>query len=586
MTKKSPTNLEKSPRLFFLEITFILLLIGITARLFYWQVIKGSSLKTIADNQYQRMLHSSPERGKIFTSQGYALVDNQEVYRLFLEPYLLDQDPAQITQQLLPIILQDDQTYQESTQSAQKQEIEDDYQSNLLAKLGRQDAKWISLVSKISADAKNQIQTLGIKGLGFDEYFVRSYPEASMAAHVTGFVGKNDEGLDTGYFGVEGSLNKELEGFRTSYFTLKDALGLNLLGGDQNTPTGSIIDGRDITLTIRRDVQLLLENSLAKAIERYGAARGEIIVMEPQTGRIRGWATWPHYDQANFYKYDPSLYKNPSLSDLYEPGSTFKVLTMAAGIDTQTVTADTICDICDGPRKIGKYTIRTWNDEYHPHINMSDALAKSDNVAMIFVAEKLGADQFRDYLNKFKIGQRIGLDLQEDQDTPQSEKWGEVELATRSFGQGITTNSLQLLRAINVIANHGQMVKPTILEQVYEPATHQQIKVEPILEEQVVSPETAQQLTQMMIYAAQHGEAQWAWRPDYQVAGKTGTSQIAGEGGYLEDKTIASFVGFSPPENPKFVMLVKLSEPSTSPWAAETAAPLWYQVADKLHLLM
>ena len=255
-------------------------------------------------------------------------------------------------------------------------------------------------------------------------------------------------------------------------------------------------------------------------------------------------------------------------------------------IDNGVVKPDTECDFCDGPRQIGKFTIKTWNEEYHPNINMSDVLAKSDNIAMIFVAEKLGSDTFKSYLEKFAINKKLFIDLQEDQDTIFSDKWGPVELATRSFGQGISINSLQLVRAVNVIANQGKLVNPMIVEKVFDQASQEEIIIQPQYEEQVVSAETAQEIAQMMVYAAQKGEAQWTVSQKYQVAGKTGTSQVAGEGGYLEDKTIASFIGFSPAQNPKYIMLVKLVEPQSSPWAAETAAPLWYKVADKLQLLM
>ena len=206
---------------------------------------------------------------------------------------------------------------------------------------------------------------------------------------------------------------------------------------------------------------------------------------------------------------------------------------------------------------------------------------------MIFIADLLGKDLFVDYLKKFKIGEEISIDLQDDSYTPFPQKLGPVEIATMSFGQGISTNSLQLIRAVNTIANGGVILEPQIVEKVYDHQTKQEILSEIEKGEQVISPETAQTVTEMMIESAAHVEAQWIASEKYNVAAKTGTSQIPDpNGGYKEDETLASFIGFAPATDPQFTMLVKLENPQSSPWAAETAAPLWYRVADKLMILL
>lgn len=217
---------------------------------------------------------------------------------------------------------------------------------------------------------------------------------------------------------------------------------------------------------------------------------------------------------------------------------------------------------------------------------MTEGLANSDNTAMIFIAEKLGAERLKHYLQQFGLGESLHIDLQGDLDTPFPKQWGPVELATISFGQGISLTSLQLMRAVSTIANDGVMMRPQIVQGVSDPASGTLIEAEPFKEREVISKETADTLSTMMIESAEHGEAQWTASPDHRIAGKTGTSQVAIEGGYLEDATIASFIGFAPPENPKFVMLVKLVKPTSSVWAAETAAPLWYSVADDLFLVL
>jgi cell division protein FtsI/penicillin-binding protein 2 len=549
----------------------------ILGRLFYWQVYKSKSLQAQADQQYYQTLKLQGSRGSIFTADQHLLVGNQTVYRLFAEPKNIEKDAHEVAVLVSDVIKDDLRDFQTTTDSAQLRDMEKLLIENLTAKIDQKDKSWVSLSSKISTQSKEKLEELDIFGLGFDPYQVRFYPEASMAAHVTGFVGKNEEGLDLGYFGIEGALNKELtptpKSIIKSFFS--------------NQEDESKTNGRDVITTVRRDVQFLIEEELKEAMERYQAKSGEVIVMDVETGQILGMAAFPQYEPQFFFEYPPELYRNPSVSSVYEPGSTLKVLTVAAGIESGAITPDTKCTRCDGPRKIDKYTIRTWNDEYQPDITITEALAKSDNTAMIFAEEEMSGDTFKEFMKKFGLGQKVTQDLQEDFSPSFPTKWGPVELATRSFGQGISLTSLQLVRAINSIANQGVMVQPQIIKQVIDHQTGETITTQPLILNRVVSAETATQVTQMMIESAQHGEAQWTATDQYPVAAKTGTSQIPNEdGGYDEDKTIASFVGFAPADHPKFIMLTKLTEPQSSPWAAETAAPLWYKIADKLILLL
>lgn len=575
--RKKPTPTTSTLRAkISLGFIFVILIL-VESRLFYWQIIKKQTLEAEAASQYERLKISTGKRGSIFTSDGQLLVGNQRIYRLFIEPPQADQSSQQISSLLLDPLLQELETYQEATEEATKKKIKEDLEANLQQKLSLPNKKWIGLQSGLSEKTKEKIEELNISGIGFEPYFERFYPEASLAAHLTGFVGKDSDDQPVGYFGVEGSLNKEL-----SAETQK-----SLVSAFNSQDLETKVNGRDITLTIRRDIQFFIEQELKKGIEKYGAISGEVMIIEPKTGKILGLAAYPNYDQKKFYKFDPEFYKNPAASNFYEPGSTFKVLTVAIGIDTNAITPETICDVCHEARKIDKYSIKTWNDQYHPNINMTEALAKSDNTAMIFAQEKIGAEKFIDYIKRFGFGQKVTTDLQEDTSPKFPEKWGPVELATRSFGQGISATSLQMVRAINAIANGGLMMQPQIIEKVSDQETGEEIVSSPVPLTQIVSQNTAKEVTKMMIESASHGEAAWIASQDYLVAGKTGTSQVVKpEGGYDETKTIASFIGFAPADNPQFLMLVKLNEPSTSPWAAETAAPLWYKIADKLILMV
>lgn len=556
----------------------------VISRLFYWQVVKGASLQAEAEDQYKRSLTKQGSRGFILTADGKPLVTNRQVFRVFAQPYALVQEPKSVATTLTDLLITDLQDYQVASGEADRALVKEQLKSSLLEKLANKESKWVSLALNVSEETKRKISELKITAIGFDPYEVRAYPEASMAAQLTGFVGKNENGLDTGYFGVEGGLDQELKGRELKTTILTDALGQQLTAEQRNQ--ASNLNGRDVSLTIRRDIQSIAERQLQKGMLKYGAQSGEVIIMEPKSGKIMAMASAPSFDQARFFSYDAELYRNPSLSNLYEPGSTFKVLTVAAGIDAGLISADTQCDKCSGPRTFGKYTIKTWNEAYNPNITMTDALAKSDNIAMIFIAEKLGAERLKKYLQNFGIGEAIHIDLQGDIETPFPKQWGPVELATISFGQGISVTSLQLVRAIGAIANDGRMMRPLIVEGVKDRSTGEFRASEVREERQVVSKETSDTLTTMMIASAHHGEAQWTASHTHQIAGKTGTSQIPAGGRYLEDQTIASFVGFAPPQDPQFVMLVKFVGPTSSIWAAETAAPLWYSIASELYLAL
>jgi len=569
---------RKKVFLSFIALAVILIIV----RLFYWQVIRGDELRNLSEKQAIRNKSHEGLRGQIFTSDGYLLVGNQEVFDLKLDRQNFTGDVEQLSQQLASIIAPENWQFQDATDSASRLLVQQQIESNLINKFSSQ-ANWPQLASQLSLKAKEEILALNNPHLAFDSSSARFYPEASMAAHITGFVGRDEDGQEIGRYGIEGALEDELKARKESGWFRTDAFGALLAGSNYQLKN---LNGRDVTLTIRRDIQHIAETNLAWGIEQYAADRGEIIILDSQTGKILALATWPNYQQWQYYKYPAEILKNPSLTRLYEPGSTFKVLTVSSAIDAKLINPNTVCTRCASPRQFGNYTIRTWNDVYHPNITMTEALEKSDNVAMIFVAEMLGQERFAEYLKKFGIGQSLKLDLQDDSSTYFPQKIGPVELATISFGQGISTNSLQLIRAINAIANKGKLLEPMIIEKVYDHQLAEEISVEQKKAQQVISQETAALVSEMMVAAAAHGEAQWIASKRYTVAAKTGTSQVPDpQGGYKSDETIASFIGFAPAENPQFTMLIKLENPKSSPWSAETAAPLWYRVADKLMLL-
>jgi cell division protein FtsI/penicillin-binding protein 2 len=340
------------------------------------------------------------------------------------------------------------------------------------------------------------------------------------------------------------------------------------------------VDGRDLLLHVDRRIQFMLDQELKRGIQLYGAAGGTAAVMDPKTGGILAMSSYPTYDPREYQKYSDSLYSNPFISFAYEPGSTFKPLIMASALDAGLLQPDTRCTICAGPVKIDGYDIKTWNNQYTPNTTMTDVIIHSDNTGMVFTGRLLGLDRMLSYLDKFGIGQSTGVDLQGEvyPSLRDPGTWAEIDKATATFGQGLTTTPMQLLTAFSAIANNGKRMEPHVVDKV-ETADGNTIAIPPKVLDQPISAKSSKVMTEMMVKAVDEGEAKFARLKGYRIAGKTGTAQIPVAGHYDPNKTIASFIGFAPADDPKFLMLVVIDRPTSSIYGAETAAPLFFNVA-------
>src|SRR3989338_1024315 len=552
--------------IFFLIPLFALLIV---IRLFYWQVIRGPGLAQRADRQHQDVVVLASQRGDILDSSGELLAGTQNLYHLFVYQPQLEKDKAEVIDLLAPVL-------------ATSAGVLDQTRTQLLDRLNLT-SNWVSLKHYLTPDQKKAIEALNLKGLGFEDEFTRFYPEASLAAQVLGFVGSDLAGEPQGYFGLEGYFDRQMHGREGKVRSEKDAFGNPILIGRYNLLSN--ITGRSIVITIHKQTQFLVETLLRDGLDRYRAKAGNVIIMESATGKILAMAAYPNYDPGHFADFDKSAYKNPNVANLFEPGSIFKVLVMAAALNEKVVTPDTICDICTGPIRIGQYTIKTWNEKYYPNSTLTDVIVHSDNIGMVFTARLLGKEKLARYLTDFGLGRLTDIELQEE--TAGSKRFQtdlkDIDLATNSFGQGIAVTPIQMLTAVNAIANKGVLVPPTIVERVI--AGDKDVALPPRKEKKVIEPEAATQIRDMMIAAVNRGEAKWARPKNIEIAGKTGTAQIPIAGHYDPEKTIASFVGFFPARQPQYTMLVSLTEPQTSPWGSETAAPPWFAIANQLLLL-
>ncbi|CAN5136742.1 penicillin-binding protein [soil metagenome] len=538
---------------------FFLLFSLVIGRLFYWQSVRAEELTMLGQQQYGSRLTLLPKRGEIKTSDGYAIAANKISYLVFANPKeIKDIDHASET--LSPLL-----------------EVEQATISGLL----HFDKFWVPLAHNLSNDKKESVEKNNISGVGFEEQSVRFYPEASMAARLLGFVGKDEKGENKGYFGLEGYYDRQLRGKAGTAVQIHDALGHPILA-KMNDKSGEI-DGRDLKLNIDRMLQFVMEQELKDGIELYGAESGMAAAMDPKTGNILAMASFPTFDPRSFNDYSGDLYKNPFITDTYEPGSTFKPLVMAAAIDAGLVKPDTKCPICAGPVSIGGYDIHTWNDKYTADETMTEVIVHSDNTGMVFSAQKLGLDRMISYLSKFGIGDTTGIDLEGEAEpiSRPRDSWYPIDLATASFGQGIVVTPIELLTAFTALANGGKRMEPHVVSQIETPEG-EIIKITPKVLSTPISSKTAKIMTEMLVSAIDNGESKWAKPKGYRIAGKTGTAQIPIAGHYDPTQTIPSFIGYAPAEDPKFVMLVILSRPTKSIYGAETAAPIFFNIAKKM----
>lgn len=544
-------------RLILSLILFLFFLVMI--RLFYWQIVKAQELSSLGLSQYGATITLLPRRGEIRTADGFPIATNKTVYLVFANPKEVKDKKKTI--QILSETLKVDKASASAS----------------LAK----DLFWVALAHEVDPKLKEKLEKLNLSGIGFEKEYTRFYPEASMAAQLVGFTGKDENGHDKGYFGVEGYYDRLLRGKEGTAIEVHDAFGKPILA--KINPRFHQIDGSSLILSIQRPVQFLAEKRLKEGIEKYGASSGMVGIMDPKTGNILAMASYPAFDPKKYQDFTPNTFKNPFISNRYEPGSTFKPIVMSSALEEGVVKPQTQCPICAGPIEIGGYEIHTWNNKYYKDTNMVEVIQHSDNIGIVYVSQKLGLDKLLLYIKGFGIGDTTGIDLQGEV-APQlkpKKYWYPVDVATASFGQGISVTAIELLDAISAIANSGKRMEPHVVSAI-ETSDGKSIKIQPKILGTPISAKTAKVMTELMVNAVNKGEASWTRLKGYRVAGKTGTASIPIQGHYDPSQTITSFVGFAPADDPKFVMLVILNKPTTSIYGSETAAPIFFNIAKDL----
>ncbi len=433
----------------------------------------------------------------------------------------------------------------------------------ILTRVSKKDDPYEPIKNGISEEVKAKIDSLNLEGIGYKIKKKRKYPNDNLASHLLGFVSlKKSKGV--GQYGLEEFYDEELSGEKY-----------------QNLNKDNI-KGDGLILNVDPNIQFKIEEELKRAIEKWEAKGGSIIVMNPKNGKILAMANYPDFNPNEYFKVkDISVFKNNAISSQYEPGSIFKPITMAIGIDLGVITPDTTYKD-KGFVKLSGYTIRNYDGKAHGEKTMTNVLEKSLNTGTVFVVQQIEKEKYYKYVKKFGFGEKTGIDLSGEVsgNIRNLESKRDINYATASFGQGIAVTPIQMVQAISAIANGGYLIKPEVVDGIaYFDGSFLNIK--PVIKRRVISKETAQKVQKMMVSVVENGFDK-AKIKGYFVAGKTGTAQIPNQGkpGY-SDETIHSFIGFAPAFDAKFVVLVKLDKPNAR-FASQTTTSVFKKIMSYL----
>lgn len=512
-------------------VILILLYAGLTVNFYSLQIEKGSYYAARAESQYRSAGEFEPERGSIFFTDKNGKPIPAAIKKYYPQVFAVPKEienPELVADRLAPLLAMTPE--------------------EILDKISSKESYYRLLMRKVSPELAKQIQDLNLAGIYVRPEPYRFYPNTSLAAHVLGFV---SEGV--GRYGTEAFYDDVLRGE----------------GGYVSEDKVVVMpkNGKDIYLTIDYYIQAAAEEILGKLVNDYRASGGLVIVMHPQNGDIVAMAALPNFDPNRYGEFEIQTFLNPAVQAIYEPGSIFKVITMAAGIDSGHITPATEF-IDKGEVIINNHIIRNWDLKAHGRVTMTNVLEKSINTGTVFVVRQMGRDIFYNYLKRFRIDEKTGIDLVGELkgDIKNLKKGQDIYFATASFGQGIAVTPIGLLTAINAIANKGLMVKPHLLAGKAEELGR------------VISETASRQVTEMMVSAVD--KAGLAKINGYTVAGKTGTAQVPDpqRGGYTSD-VINTFVGFAPAYNPRFIILIRLDKPAGAPLAGQTIVPAFRELA-------
>ena len=544
-------NIHSRMKIALLIITFVFIVI--IARVFYIQVIDYKKLNNYASNLWSRNLPIKADRGLIYDRDGIILADNITTTSLVLIPNQI-KDKKEVAQKLSEILgVSYEDMYKHVNKKTSIERVHPE---------GRQ----------LSYEVADKIKSLKLDGVYLVKESKRSYPYDTYLAHTLGFVGVDNQGLS----GLELTYDKYLTGEDGAIKYYSDAKGNRLkLNEVYQQPQ----DGMNITLTINNEIQASLERELNNAVTKYNPDRAIGIVMDPDNGEILAMSARPNFSPNNYQDYSlEEINRNLPIWATYEPGSTFKIITLAAALEEGKVDLDKDTYNDSGSIKVENATLHCWKHGGHGHETFLQVVENSCNPGFVVLGQRLGKNKLFEYIDKFGFGRKTGIDLNGEGTGIifDLNKVGPVELATTAFGQGVSVTPIQQITAVSAAINGGKLYKPYIVKSINEPETNTVIQEnKKTLVRQVISEKTSAEVRRALESVVANGSGRTAYIDGYRVGGKTGTAQKVENGHYLDNNYILSFIGFLPADDPQVVVYVAVDNPKgTVQYGGTTVGPI------------
>ncbi len=560
----------RNSRITVLAIAFLAMALLTLSRLVYLQIIRHDHFSVLAAQTHSRKFEIAPQRGQIYIHDRGRLVPmamNRNLKLLYADTrYVYDLD---------------------AVVAGLKQILGEDYRDKLEAADG-----YVALEDDIDYHTGQEIQALGVSGIGLSDQYKRVYPEGSLAAQVLGFVNRDGEGQ----YGIEGWFDGVLKGSFGMYDMETDANGIPIATSDniQLEP----VHGDDVVLTLDRNIQAKVESALKKGVEGTNAKSAHAVIMDPNSGRMLAMANYPTYDPNKYSEVeDYRRFINVASSELFEPGSGFKVFTVAAGLEAGVIDKDETFDDSSGLVRVADAVIRNAGIPHSSNRSMTEIITNSVNTGAVYVLEKFGNGEinltarrglYEFFANRFKLTDSTGIEQsgEPNMSMVDPESVGPVNYANITFGQGIATTMVRMVASMAGIINGGDIYKPYLVDYRIQ-NDGEVVTTEPeIMAEGIVSSETSETMREMMETVVTDGggwSINWAV-PNHSVGGKTGTAEIPGpDGGYLRGQYIGSFIGFAPVDEPKYLMMVRIDDPRAPGYAGSAAAaPIFADIMEWL----
>lgn len=534
-----------------------LLFLGVSFKALDLQVLSRNPALNLAKKQHQRSFTLLPRRGKILDARKRELSVNVDAESVYVRSKDV-QNPVEFSNKLSKYL------------GVSQGEI-------LNMVLSRKPFFWVKRIAEPELIAK--LKGASLSGINFIEEPRRVYPNEYLAGQILGFTDIDSKGIE----GVEYYLDGSLAGRPGKIIVKKDARGKEIVSAPVDVEQST--SGYDAILTLDSQIQYIVEKELKGGVEKVGAQRGIALLMNSETGAVMAMASYPFFDPNKADKYPGEIKRNLPIWYSFEPGSTMKTFLVAAALEEKKITSNSQFDCENGRRKLGSAII----NDVHPYgiLTVAEVVKVSSNICASKIGEVLGKVELYGYLKRFGFGEKTGIDLPGESSGKlrSSRDWRPIELATISFGQGISVTAIQLASALSTVANGGYLVKPYLVDKIIGRDRKIIQERKPEVVRRVVSYDTAKEVTRILEgVITKGGTGESAAVPGYRIAGKTGTAQIPNPqtGGYYTDRHLASFMGFAPADDPKITLVVIVESPKTSPYGGVVAAPIFKGIMEKV----